>query len=291
MSSASANARGRLQVTLALTATYMVAEIVGGLWTGSLALLADAAHMGTDVGGLALALFAIWIGQRPVSAEKTFGYYRAEILAALANGAALFGVAFYILFEAYQRFRAPVEIASGGMLAVAVIGLAVNLVGIFLLRAGSKDSLNVKGAYFEVLSDLLSSVGVIVAAALIWFTGRTWIDPLFSVLIGLFILPRTWTLLKEAIDILLEGTPKEFSLAELETQMRQVTGVISVHELHVWTITSGRFAASAHVRILPDADEQATLRALNTFLRERDGFEHVTLQIEKGALNEPQPQS
>lgn len=291
MSSASANARGRLQVTLALTATYMVAEIVGGLWTGSLALLADAAHMGTDVGGLALALFAIWIGQRPVSAEKTFGYYRAEILAALANGAALFGIAFYILYEAYVRFSAPIEIASGGMLAVAVVGLAVNLVGIVLLKTGSKDSLNVKGAYFEVLSDLLSSVGVIVAAALIWLTGRTWIDPLFSVLIGLFILPRTWALLKEAIDILLEATPKEFSLAELEAQMRQVPGVISVHELHVWTITSGRFAASAHVRILPDADEQASLRALNTLLRERDGFEHVTLQIEKGALNEPQPQS
>lgn len=290
MSSAGANARGRLKMTLAITATYMVAEIVGGLWTGSLALLADAAHMGTDVGGLSLALFAIWIGQRPVSAEKTFGYYRAEILAALANGAALFGIAFYILFEAYQRFRAPVEIASGGMLVVAVIGLTVNVVGIFLLKAGAKDSLNVKGAYFEVLSDLLSSVGVIVAAGLIWFTGRTWIDPLFSVLIGFFILPRTWVLLKEAIDILLEATPKEFSLAELEAQMRRVPGVVSVHELHVWTITSGRFAASAHVRVQPDADEQATLRALNTLLRERDGFEHVTLQMEKGVLNEPQPQ-
>lgn len=287
MASAGANARGRLKITLALTATYMVAEIVGGLWTGSLALLADAAHMGTDVGGLALALFAIWIGQRPVSVEKTFGYYRAEILAALANGVALFGVAFYILFEAYQRFRAPVEIASGGMLAVAAVGLAVNLIGIFLLKAGSKDNLNVKGAYFEVLSDLLSSVGVIVAAGLIALTGRTWIDPLFSVLIGFFILPRTWTLMKEAIDILLEGTPKELTLSEIEAQMRRVPGVLSVHELHVWTITSGRFAASAHVRVAPDADEQATLRELNSLLRARDGFEHITLQMEKGTLDEP----
>ena len=287
MASAGANARGRLKITLALTATYMLAEIVGGLWTGSLALLADAAHMGTDVGGLALALFAIWIGQRPVSAEKTFGYYRAEILAALTNGVVLFGVAFYILYEAYQRFRAPVAIESGGMLAVAAVGLAVNLVGIFLLKAGSKDSLNIKGAYFEVLSDLLSSVGVIVAAGLIALTGRAWIDPLFSVLIGFFILPRTWVLMKEAIDILLEGTPKELTLGEIEAQMRRVPGVLSVHELHVWTITSGRFAASAHLRVAPGADEQATLRALDSLLRARDGFEHITFQIEKGTLDEP----
>lgn len=279
--SAASRATPRLKTALILTSVFLIVEIVGGLLTGSLALLADAAHMGTDVGGLALALFAIWIGQWPANEAKTYGYYRAEILAALANAVALFGVAFYILFEAYQRLRAPVAIASLPMLGVAAVGLGVNLVSLLLLRAGATESLNVKGAYLEVLSDLLSSVGVIVAAGLIWWTGRTWIDPVFSVLIGFFILPRTWRLLREAIDVLMEATPAHLAPGEIASALRAVDGVIDIHELHAWTLTSGRYALSAHVRARTDADADALLAALSQVLRERFAIEHVTLQIEK----------
>lgn len=279
--SAAGQSRGLLKITLALTATYMAAEIVGGLLTGSLALLADAAHMATDVGGLAFALFAIWIGERPPDAGKTFGYYRAEILAALANGALLFGVAFYILFEAWKRFREPVPVASGAMLAVAAVGLVVNVVGIYLLKAGARESLNVKGAYLEVMSDLLGSVGVLVAAGLIWLTGRTWIDPAFSVLIGLFILPRTWRLLREAVDVLMEGVPRGVDLPELERVMAAPPGVKGVHDLHSWTLTSGKLLLSGHVQVAPNVDRDEVLRTIKETLRERFGFDHITLEIEK----------
>lgn len=279
--SAAGQSRGRLKITLALTAAYMVAEIVGGLLTGSLALLADAAHMATDVGGLAFALFAIWIGERPPDARKTFGYYRAEILAALANGALLFGVAFYILFEAYERFREPVRVASGAMLAVAAVGLVVNLIGMYLLKAGAGESLNVKGAYLEVMSDLLGSVGVLVAAGLIWLTGWEWVDPAFSVVIGLFILPRTWRLLREAVDVLLEGVPREIDLPEVERAMSESQGVLGAHDLHAWSLTSGKHLLSAHVQVAPGVDRDEILKNLKAVLRERFGFDHVTLEIEK----------
>lgn len=285
--SAASRATPRLKAALILTSIFLVVEIVGGLLTGSLALLADAAHMGTDVGGLALALFAIWIGQKPASATKTYGYYRAEILAALANAVALFGVAFYILFEAYQRLRAPIEIASLPMLGVAAVGLSVNLASLLLLRSGATESLNVKGAYLEVMSDLLSSVGVIAAAGVIWWTGRNWIDPVFSVLIGFFILPRTWRLLREAIDVLMEATPAHLAPGEIANALRAADGVMDVHDLHPWTLTSGRYALSAHVRARDDADPDALLAVLSRVLRERFAIEHVTLQIEKRFKHEP----
>ena len=283
--SAAGQSRGRLKITLALTATYLAAEIAGGLLTGSLALLADAAHMATDVGGLAFALFAIWIGQRPPDSRKTYGYYRAEILAALANGAVLFGVAFYILYEAYQRFREPVRVASGAMLAVAAVGLAVNLIGMYLLRAGAAESLNVKGAYLEVMSDLLGSVGVLVAAGLIWLTGWNWVDPAFSVLIGFFILPRTWNLLREAVDVLLEATPANVDLPAVEQALVEREGVEGVHDVHAWSVTSGKNLLSAHVQVAEGVDRDEVLRELRKLLRERFGFDHVTLEIEAGSVH------
>ena len=279
--SAAGQSSGRLKIALALTTSYMAAEIVGGLITGSLALLADAAHMATDVGGLAFALFAISIGQRPPDARKTFGYYRAEILAALVNGALLFVVAFYILYEAYQRLREPVQVASRPMLAVAAVGLVVNLIGMFLLKAGSGESLNVKGAYLEVVSDLLGSVGVLLAAGLIWLTGWEWVDPAFSVLIGLFILPRTWKLLREAVDVLLEGTPQEVNLPEVERTLSEPAGVTGAHDLHAWALTSGKNLLTGHVQVEPGVDRDEILQALKIMLRERFGFDHVTLEIEK----------
>lgn len=283
--SAASQSRGRLKITLALTATYMAAEIAGSVLTGSLALLADAAHMGTDVGGLAFALFAIWIGQRPPDSRKTYGYYRAEILAALANGALLFGVAFYILYEAYQRFREPVRVASGAMLAVAAVGLAVNLIGMYLLRAGAAESLNVKGAYLEVMSDLLGSVGVLVAAGLIWLTGWNWVDPAFSVLIGFFILPRTWRLMREAVDVLLEGTPANVDLPAVEQALAEPEGVEGVHDVHAWSMTSGKNLLSGHVRVAEGVNRDEVLRELRELLRERFGFDHVTLEIEAASVH------
>ena len=276
---------GRMKITLALTATFMVAEIVGGLLTGSLALLADAAHMATDVGGLAFALFAIWIGRRPPDAKKTYGYYRAEILAALANGVVLFGVAFYILYEAYQRFREPVRVASGAMLAVAAVGLAVNLIGMYLLKAGAGESLNVKGAYLEVMSDLLGSLGVLAAGIIIWLTGWNLVDPVISVLIGFFILPRTWKLLRESVDILLEGTPVNVDLSAVEKALREQPNVAEVHDVHAWTVTSGRDLLSGHVRVAAGADRDEVLREVRTLLRERFGFDHVTLEVEGGSVH------
>ncbi|MBI3343414.1 MAG: cation transporter [Gammaproteobacteria bacterium] len=279
--SAASNSRSRLSFALLLTATYMVAEIIGGLLTGSLALLADAAHMGTDVGGLALALFAIWLAGKPANPSKTYGYYRAEILAALMNGMMLFGVAFYILYEAYQRFNAPVEVNGLPMLVVASVGLAVNLTGLFLLKAGAAESLNVKGAYLEVVSDMLSSLGVMVAAGLIWLTGWKWVDPAFSMLIGVFILPRTWSLIREAVDILMQSMPRHLNSEDIEQAIREQEDVQSVHDLHVWTITSGKIALSGHIQIVPTGDSDRVISGVNRLLNNRFGIAHATLQVEK----------
>lgn len=279
--SAAGNSRSRMTLVLALTATYMLAEIIGGLLTGSLALLADAAHMGTDVAGIALALFAIWLAAKPANPSKTYGYYRAEILAALMNGMLLFGVAFYILYEAYQRFNAPVEVDSLPMLAVAVVGLAVNLTGMFLLKAGAAASLNVKGAYLEVVSDMLSSIGVIVAGGLIWWKGWNWVDPAFSVLIGFFILPRTWSLMREAVDILMESMPRHLNSDDIEQAIREQADVLNVHDLHVWTITSGKIALSGHIQIQSGDDSDLIIDKVSRLLRNRFGIEHTTLQVEK----------
>ena len=269
-----------LLITLILTASYLVVEIIGGILTSSLALLADAGHMFTDVGGLALALVAVRFAQRPATPARSYCYYRAEILAALANAVILIGVSFYILVEAYARLRNPLPIASGWMLAIAMIGLAVNLVGMWVLRAGSTESLNLKGAYFEVLSDLLSSLGVILAALVIWFTGWRAVDAIASAGIGLFILPRTWRLLQQAMGVLLEGAPSDVDLVAVRNAIGRLSGVHGVHDLHVWSLTSGVNAMSAHVVCDAGASRDDMLDRVHRCITTGFKIAHVTVQLE-----------
>ncbi|MGH2655489.1 MAG: cation diffusion facilitator family transporter [Actinomycetota bacterium] len=272
--------RGRLLVVLAITGTVLVAEVVGGLVTGSLALLADAAHMFTDVAGISLALLATWIAHRPASRGRTFGLYRVEILAAAVNAVLLFGVAAVVLWEAWRRLSEPPEIASGLMLAVATVGLVANAVSLWLLRSAQKESLNMRGAYLEVLGDLLGSAAVIVAAVVIATTGFHQADALASVVIGLMILPRTWRLLREAVDVLLEATPKGVDLSEVRQHILSTPGVEDVHDLHAWTITSGMNVVSAHVVLRKGATGRVVLDELCACLSKDFDIEHSTFQLE-----------
>ena len=278
--------KGSLLAALALTSAFMAAEIIGGLWTGSLALLADAAHMLTDAGGLALALIAIRFAERPATPQKTYGYVRMEVLSALTNAVVLLLLTVYILYEAYERFRNPPEILGGPMLAVAVAGLVVNLISMKLLSSGSSQSINVKGAYFEVLSDMLGSLGVILAALVVMLTGWTLVDPIIGAGIGLFIVPRTWILLRQAVHILMEGTPPEVDLALLEKKLAEIPGVVAVHDLHVWTITSGLDAMSGHLVLADMARAREVLVAARELVGHEFGIGHVTIQTEDRALRE-----
>ena len=273
--------RRRLGVVLGLTCAFLVVEVASGFLTGSLALLADAGHMLTDVAGLVLALAAMKFAERRPSPRRTYGYHRVEILAALTNALVLAAVAGYILAEAWERFRAPRPVASVPVLAVAAVGLLVNLVGAFLLHAGSRASLNVRGAYNEVLADALSSVGVITGAAVITVTGWYWVDPLVAVGIALFVVPRTWALLREAVHVLLEGTPREVDLEALRAAMEAVPGVGTIHDLHVWTLTSGVHALSAHAVLQEGAAHGAVLNALRTRVTEGFPIRHLTVQLEE----------
>jgi cobalt-zinc-cadmium efflux system protein len=291
--SATAQNGRALLITFALTFGYFIVEVIGGILTNSLALLADAAHMLTDVGGLALALFAIWIAQKPATPEKTYGYYRVEILAALVNAVVLFLISFYILYEAYQRFKEPPEVASAPMIFIAVAGLGVNLAGMWILREGASESLNVQGAFLEVVSDALGSVGVIIAGLIMLATGWYFADPIFSLLIGVFILPRTWRLLKKAVNVLLEGTPTHIDLAEVEKTMLLVDGVENVHDLHVWTITSGIEALSAHIVLADGSESETSSRVLETItakLKAKFGIDHTTIQLEHSSRQEKEMQ-
>ena len=272
--------RRSLWFATGLTATYLMAEVIGGVWTGSLALLADAGHMLTDVGGLALSLIAIHFASRPASPQRTFGFYRAEILAALANTLVLVVVSLGVLWEAYERLRQPPHVSTGVMLGIATIGLLVNLVSFRVLRKGSDGSLNVKGAYLEVMSDLLASVGVIGAAVLMRSTGWFWIDPAVSAGIGLFILPRTFKLMWDAVSILLESTPAGIDLAEVRREILSVPGVDGLHELHVWAITSGMFSMTAHLVVKDIASSADVLDESKRRLNRWFDIDHVTLQIE-----------
>jgi cobalt-zinc-cadmium efflux system protein len=266
--------------TLSLTSAFIVVEAIAGFVTGSLALLADAGHMLTDAAGLGLALFAIWVGGRPPTPAKTYGYYRAEILAALVNALVLLVVSTAILVEAWQRFRSPPPVLAGPMLVVAALGLAVNFVCAWLLQRDAAASLTVRAAYLEVVADALSSVGVVVAAVVVMLTGWTVADPLVSAAIALLIVPRTWSLLRQAVNVLLEGTPAHLVLGDIEEAMIQVPGVRRVHDLHVWTLTSGREAMSAHVVVDDVGHSERLLEALHAVLHARFGIDHTTVQLE-----------
>ncbi len=270
----------RLVAVLGLVVTFLVVEVVGGLLTNSLALLADAGHMGTDAAGLILALLAIWFARRPATDEKSFGYYRIESFGAVANAVLLFGVAAYILYEAIQRFAAPPAVIGLPMLGVAAVGLIINLVSMRLLQGGAQASLNMRGAYLEVLGDLLGSVAVIVAGLVIIVTGWTPIDPVASVVIAGLILPRTWSLLREAVDILLQATPKGVDLEQVRQHILRAEGVADAHDLHAWTVTSGINVVSAHVVMDPGADAARVLDELCACLTDDFDMEHSTIQLE-----------
>lgn len=277
--------RGRLMVVLALTATFMVIEAVAGFLTDSLVLVADAGHMLTDVAGLSIALGAIWLAQRPANARKTYGYYRAEILGALLNAALLLGVSVYIFYEAFRRFMEPPDVPGVPLLIVAVAGLIVNLIGASLLMRGASESLNVRGAFLEVIGDLLGSVGAIAAGVVLITTGWKYADPIFAAAVGLFILPRTWHLMKGALDILFEGTPSHIDPRDVEGAMRQHDGVRSVHDLHIWTVTSGFVALSGHVLVADNTDRDGLLVQLRTSLSSRFDIDHITIQVENERLS------
>lgn len=269
-----------LWCVLALTASYLVAEIIGGILTRSLALWSDAAHMFTDSVGLAIALAAIRIARKPADRKRTFGYYRFEILAAAFNASILVGVALFILWDAAQRLIEPVPIQSTGMLLIASVGLLINFISMQLLRRGSRGSLNLKGAYLEVWSDMIGSLGVIAAALIIRFTGWLWVDALVAAAIGLWVIPRTWILLKESLNILLEGIPKGIELDDIEQALLTVPGVAAVHDLHVWALTSGKNSLTVHLVLDTHGEEQAVLASACATLAEKFSIHHATVQVE-----------
>jgi cobalt-zinc-cadmium efflux system protein len=268
-----------LWASVGIIGAFFVVEVVGAILTGSLALLADSGHMLSDVAALALAIFAIWIAARPATRERTYGYHRVEVLAAGANATTLLGISLYIFWEAYQRMSQPPEVASGPMLVVAFAGLVANIAAAFVLHGGSGDSINMRGAFLHVLSDLLGSVGAIIAGAIMYFTGWYYADPLISVVIGLLVLFSGGRLLRDTVEILMEGAPRHIDLADMEKALLSLPGVAGVHDLHVWTVTSGFPAMSGHLK-LSQPDGGRTLGAATELLRERFGIGHSTIQIE-----------
>lgn len=274
----SAGVRRRLLATFSLVAVYMVAELIGGLAANSLALLADAGHMFSDAGALGLALFAIWFARRPATARHTYGYYRAEILAALVNAGSLIAIAAFIFIEALDRFRNPPPVAGGVMMAIATGGLVVNLASLWILHSGRDENLNVRGAWLHVLSDALGSVQAIVAGGLIVAFGWSWVDPAASMLIGVLVVYSSWTLMKESVGVLMEGAPANVDVEQVRDRLMQVPGAQDVRDLHVWTITSGLVALSAHLSAArPRSD---VLHALQHDLQERFGIHHTTIQFD-----------
>lgn len=277
----------RLAIALGLTTTFLIAELVGAFVFNSLALLSDAAHMFTDSAALAIALAAVKIGQRPADDSRTFGHRRFEILAAAFNALLLFAVAGYVLYEGILRFFEPEEVGSTGMLVVATFGLVINLISMRILAGGKETSLNVKSAYLEVWADMLGSIGVIAGALAIKLTGWQWVDPIVAIGIGLWVLPRTWILLKDTTQILLEGVPRGLDLAELRSAIEKVPGVEGVHDLHAWSLTSDDPSLSAHVELTDGHDFEAVRLTITSMLMDRFHIQHTTLQVER----EPCPDS
>jgi cobalt-zinc-cadmium efflux system protein len=285
--SASGRHLGALGAAFAITATFMVVELAAGLATSSLALLSDAAHMVTDVVGVGLALLAILAARRATpSASRTFGLYRAEVLAALANAVLLFGVAAYVLVEAALRFADPPAVPGAPVLVVAVLGLAANLGAFALLRKGSTESLNVRGAYLEVLADLVGSLGVLLSGALTLLFGWRLADPILGVAIGLWVLPRTWVLARRALRILFQHAPEGVDVDALTKSLCALDGVLEVHDVHVWTLTSGMEVASAHLTVTAGADQAEILGTAQRVLADGYDIEHATLQVERGEAAE-----
>lgn len=276
--------RRRLATALGIAVIVLVVQLVGGVVTGSLALLADAAHVATDAGGLALALFAATMCARPATVARTFGWQRTEVLAAVVNALLLGTAALWIVYEAVARLREPQEVQAAGMLAVAVFGLLANAVSLRVLQSAKDSSLNLRGAYLEVFADLLGSVAVIVAAGVVAITGSSLADPIVGVLIGLVILPRTWHLLTEAVDVLLEAAPRGVDLAEVRAHLTAAPGVVEVHDLHAWTIATGLPVLSAHVVVddatLADGHGGAVLDRITACLAEDFDVRHCTFQLE-----------
>ncbi len=272
--------RGRLACVLALTLSYMFAEVVGGYLSGSLALLADAGHMFSDAAALALSLFAAWISARPPTPQHSYGYYRAEILAALANGATLIAISIVIFIEAIRRLGAPEPVEGALMLTIAAGGLAINLVGLAILNAGKSENLNVHGAWLHLLTDALGSVAALLAGGAIWLWDAYWVDPVASIAIGLLVIYSSWSLLKQAIAILMESTPAHLDVDLVRSAMIGTPGAAEIHDLHVWTITSGMVSLSAHVVLVEGYESAAALGELRETLHERFGIDHITIQIE-----------
>jgi cobalt-zinc-cadmium efflux system protein len=270
-----------LRKVLALTGAFLVVEVAGGILTGSLALLSDAAHMFTDTAAIAIALAAAKIAERPADSRRTFGYQRFEILAATANAVLLLGVAAYILVEGYRRLVEPPEIQSLGVLAIAALGLGVNVVAMRILSAGQATNVNMRGAYLEVWSDALASVGVLAGALVLWLTGWTWIDTAVAAGIGLWVLPRAWSLLKETVNVLLEGVPEGVELDQVAGAIASTSGVAGVHDLHIWALASRAPSLSAHLVVKDGADTDGVRIAVAHTLASRFDIHHVTLQTER----------
>jgi cobalt-zinc-cadmium efflux system protein len=272
--------RRRLAITLALVTGYMVAEVIGGWIANSLALLADAGHMLSDAAALALSLFAMWIALRPPDPRRTFGYYRAEILAALVNGAALVAIAIFLIVEAVQRIGQPPEVKGQLMLAIAVGGLVVNVASLVLLHSGRHESLNIRGAWLHVVTDTLGSIGTITAAALVWWRGWYWADPAISLGISALVIYSAWELLNESVAVLMESTPRHIDAEGVRDAILQVEGVEAVHDLHIWTIASGFESLSAHVVVADGREGRTMLHELREELHAKFGIDHITIQLE-----------
>jgi len=270
----------KLKIVLLLISSYIVVEVISGLLTGSLALIADAGHMLTDAGGLTLALFAINFSSKPATPQRTYGFYRIEILAALANSAVLILVSIYIIYDAYERIIEPPQIKGTALIIVGTIGLVVNLVGINILKGHANENLNIEGAYLEVLKDTLGSVGVVVVGIITSISEFYLVDPIVSVGLAFYILPRIWSLMKKSINILMEGVPMNISYEEVKKAILQIKGVTGVFDIHIWTITSGMDAITAHVVVSDPSKSQTILKEISSMLENRFKITHTTIQIE-----------
>jgi cobalt-zinc-cadmium efflux system protein len=277
-------AKNALKPALIITSSFLVAEFIGALYTNSLALLADSGHMLTDVAALSLSLAANWFSTRRATPQKTYGFHRVEILAALLNGVVLVLIALYIFYQAYGRLLNPPEVEAGWMLVIACVGLMANVISAWLLFGEHRHNLNVRGAMFHIISDAIGSAGAIVASIAILLGGYYIADPAISVVVGILILSSSWVLIRDAVDVLLEGTPAQLNIVSLQHELRRVEGVESVHDLHVWTLTSGVLAMSCHVVISNgQLSRNQVLAQVNGLARERFRIDHTTVQIEEAA--------